>query len=165
MASPHASAPDGGCAVSCDGRLRRKRRRSVAKQTTKRERKGNGLSSENERKRKDASQPSRLHGVLRGGMAFTLASTLMLPTTALADEPSIGSGTPRSEQNVVDELLKAEQAQTASTDATSDGVAEAAGEAFCAASEADAEAPDPNALIGSVAAGETDENSAGGGCC
>lgn len=121
------------------------------------------MSSENERKRKDASQPSRLHGVLRGGMAFTLASTLMLPTTALADEPSIGSGTPRSEQNVVDELLKAEQAQTASTDATSDGVAEAAGEAFCAASEADAEAPDPNALIGSVAAGETDENSAGGG--
>ncbi|OUO96638.1 hypothetical protein B5F41_01535 [Gordonibacter sp. An232A] len=121
------------------------------------------MSSENERKRKGASQPSRLHGVLRGGMAFTLASTLMLPTTALADEPSIGSGTPRSEQNVVDELLKAEQAQTASTDATSDGVAEAAGEAFCAASEADAEAPDPNALIGSVAAGETDENSAGGG--
>lgn len=134
------------------------------------------MSSENERKRKGASQPSRLHGVLRGGMAFTLASTLMLPTTALADEPSIGSGTPRSEQNVVDELLKAEQAQTASTDATSDGVAEAAGEAAGmdaaseatgeasgAADEADTEAPDPNALIGSVAAGETDENSAGGG--
>ena len=134
------------------------------------------MSSENERKRKGASQPSRLHGVLRGGMAFTLASTLMLPTTALADEPSIGSGTPRSEQNVVDELLKAEQAQTASTDATSDGVveatgeaagmdaaSEATGEASGAADEADTEAPDPNALIGSVAAGETDENSAGGG--
>lgn len=134
------------------------------------------MSSENERKRKDASQPSRLHGVLRGGMAFTLASTLMLPTTALADEPSIGAGAPRSEQNVVDELLKAEQAQTASTDATSDGVveatceaagmdaaSEATGEASGAADEADTEAPDPNALIGSVAAGETDENSAGGG--
>lgn len=136
------------------------------------------MSSENERKRKGAFQPSRLHGVLRGGMAFTLASTLMLPTTALADEPSIGSGTPRSEQNVVDELLKAEQAQTASTDVTSDGVAEAAGAAVRAdaasetaggasgtASEVDAESPDPNALIGSVAAGETDKNSAGGGCC
>jgi len=111
-------------------------------------------------------------------MAFTLASTLMLPTTALADEPSIGSGTPRSEQNVVDELLKAEQAQTASTDAMSDNAAEAAGEAAGtdatseatgeasgAAGEADVEALDPNALIGSVAVGETDENSAGGGCC
>ena len=39
------------------------------------------------------------------------------------------------------------------------------GAASGTAGEADAETPDPNALIGSVAVGETDENSAGGGCC